>query len=774
MRRRRKQVAGGLSSVVLALAAAACGENLAADRPVDECARGAVETRVRYEEPSVPFDDECAMEEQTRQCVHGRWSAWEGSFEHEACAVSEPRDCENPAAEHGTTNHRVRYEASEVPFGNECSAEAQTRTCGDGSWSEWTGSFAAESCTVGDPLACSDPDAGHGTTDVRSRYATPSVPFGQSCQSEEQTRTCGNGAWSEWTGSFLHETCAVDPPLACTNPDMPHGATDVRMRYSTPTVPYGSTCESEEQGRACSNGTWSEWSGSYEYETCVGAGLVAIRILPSKPVLGLGEDFFFRAVGTLDVGSDQDITSLVSWSSEDPSVVELTGSDGAAIGRANGSTIVRATAEGLETEVTAVVRDWRYRTLDSFDGFALDFSGDHQAQVLAAWVVSGSQPGGEMVKESIWENDWWDAPSVVADEDDVVPNVRAGINPLGDRHVLWTKPLRTVPPTFYVRARHRDYHTGLWSEISTLTSAGDDLKAPSLAVAHGGHSLATWFEDGAQRFASFTFRTGWEPSLTWILGRRSHAAGIDAIGNGILLATDTWLSPTAGAGVYAYHYDRATRSVGNRIPVWDTADETAPYETLGSKVRLGMDASGNAMMAWVREHGDDSALMVARYVADAGWEPASVLLDGGDAQILIGNMSVHPTGIAALAFSSNFGGQGHRVFAATFAPESGWESPTPLSTAGKFVALPELFERDTVATGYEGRAIAVWSEPVGGGLYLLRVSRYDPEIGWSVPFNLDVANSFTHESAFGLLEGWFVGYFRDGSGDRTISSYVFR
>ena len=153
--------------------------------------------------------------------------------------------------------------------------------------------------------------------------------------------------------------------------------------------------------------------------------------------------------------------------------------------------------------------------------------------------------------------------------------MRAGINPAGDRHVLWTKPLRTVPPTFYVRARHRDYHTGSWSQVSTLTSLSDDHKAPSLAVADSG-SLATWFEGGAQRFASFTFRTGWEPSSTWLLGRRSHAVSVDAIGNGILLATDTWLSPTAGAGVYAYHYDRATRSVGDRIPVWETSDETAP------------------------------------------------------------------------------------------------------------------------------------------------------------------------------------------------------
>jgi hypothetical protein len=57
------------------------------------------------------------------------------------------------------------------------------------------------------PSACgAAPD---GATETRRRFASATVPFGGSCQEEEQTRTCEAGTWTAWSGSFASEVCAV-------------------------------------------------------------------------------------------------------------------------------------------------------------------------------------------------------------------------------------------------------------------------------------------------------------------------------------------------------------------------------------------------------------------------------------------------------------------------------------------------------------------------------------------------------------------------------------
>jgi hypothetical protein len=750
---------------------AGCEDLPARDDPREpECAAGAAETRVRYQEPSVAFGEACAMEEQTRSCAGGRWTAWEGSFEYYGCEVSEPRDCQNPAAAHATTESRFRFEAFEVPFGGECTSEEQSRTCYDGAWSGWSGNFAAATCRVGDPAACTAPDAGHGTGDVRVRYATATVPFGETCQSEQQTRTCFNGEWSQWTGSHSFESCMVDPPAACTDPEMPHGATDQRIRFLEPEAPVVS-CESEQQSRTCFDGTWSEWSGTYEFETCDSPELAAIRILPSKPILDVQESYPFRAIGTLEDGSEEDISDRVAWSSDAPAIVTVSDA-GLATGKSIGSATVRAAVENLEAEVAAEVYRWRYATLDYYLGLALDFGGDRTDRVTLGWVVDDAVPG--TLYERTWEQGVWSSITEVATEDDGVSGLRVATNSRGDKHVLWTKPTGATPGTFEVRARDLHFQSNTWSDISTLTSTGDDPRAPSLSVSHLGHSLATWFEAGAQAYAAFSASGGWPSSGTPLAGRHSHAAAVDLFGDGIILAAETQSSPTVGGAVHAYHYVRDDDSVGPPIIVWETSTEGGVPEELASDVRLGMDGTGNAIVAWVRKHGDQSAVMTARYDADTGWEPASVLFDAGESPIVLGNLSVHVSGTAALAFASSSGGQGLRLFVATFAPASDWSAPTPLSSAGREVLWTELVERETVATNHDGRALAVWSEPNDTGTSWLVARRYDPDIGWGAPRFVALGGFFTHESAFGVRDGWFVGYVQELTNQTLIKSATFR
>ena len=56
---------------------------------------------------------------------------------------------------------------------------------------------------------CSDPTTASGKSDLRVRYQSASVNAPATCQAEAQERTCTNGNWDAWSGTFSHDTCAV-------------------------------------------------------------------------------------------------------------------------------------------------------------------------------------------------------------------------------------------------------------------------------------------------------------------------------------------------------------------------------------------------------------------------------------------------------------------------------------------------------------------------------------------------------------------------------------
>ena len=257
----------GLSILILS----ACEDDI--PPPTEpECLEGAFEERVQYRTPSVPFGEACEAETQRRVCAGDVWSSWSGTFSAAACEVTGDADCRDPDGAHGTSERRLRYPAASVPFGHVCLAEEQVHTCSDGTWSPWSGTATSETCDVAEPAVCHDPDTRHGGIVWRTRYAAEMVPFDQECQLEDQVRTCHDGVWSAWSGTYTAETCRAPAPRACTEPDAPHLDGEWRTRYAQARVPSGQACVSEYQWRSCYDGTWSPWSGSYVHETCSDRG----------------------------------------------------------------------------------------------------------------------------------------------------------------------------------------------------------------------------------------------------------------------------------------------------------------------------------------------------------------------------------------------------------------------------------------------------------------------------------------------------------------------
>jgi hypothetical protein len=105
------------------------------------------------------------------------------------CTMHQMRSCDSTPS--GGMDSRIRYQAPSAPAGSACAPETQTRTCTDGAWSDWSGSFAFEACSV-DSGTCPGGDL---LFDVQ--------PIGAGAQ-------CANGGQRARSGTDLNHDCQLN------------------------------------------------------------------------------------------------------------------------------------------------------------------------------------------------------------------------------------------------------------------------------------------------------------------------------------------------------------------------------------------------------------------------------------------------------------------------------------------------------------------------------------------------------------------------------------
>jgi len=153
---------------------------------------------------------------------------------------------------HGSTESRIAYSLSSVPYGQNCSnyQQSQTRTCNNGSWTAWSGVYTYSSCTVQAASSCGSIVS--GAYEIRTMYQASSVSEGSSCVSETQSRKCTNGQFGNWSGSYTKFECTMS-----------------RIRYENATAPSGGVCKSETQIMSCVGGVCGVWTPNhYVNNTC--------------------------------------------------------------------------------------------------------------------------------------------------------------------------------------------------------------------------------------------------------------------------------------------------------------------------------------------------------------------------------------------------------------------------------------------------------------------------------------------------------------------------
>lgn len=210
------------------------------------------QTVTAFSNSTEPFGQSCVSQQRT--CTNGQLS---GTYAFGSCAVNAPQAClfNGQTVASGTTV--TAYDNSTVPYGQTCSSQA--RLCTNGALS---GTFAYGTCAPEAPASCLFNGQTVASGTAISGYQTSSVPYGQTCIA--QSRVCTNGVLS---GSYTFGSCAPNAPASCIFNGQTITSGSSTTAYSTSSVPFGQTCQSQPDD--CTNGVLSS---SYTYGSCaVGA-----------------------------------------------------------------------------------------------------------------------------------------------------------------------------------------------------------------------------------------------------------------------------------------------------------------------------------------------------------------------------------------------------------------------------------------------------------------------------------------------------------------------
>ena len=267
--------------------------------------------------------------------------------------------------------------------------------------------------------------------------------------------------------------------------------------------------------------------------------------------------------------------------------------------------------------------------------------------------------------------------------------------------------------------------TGAWLAPAQL-GLGQE---PVVAASAGGDVVAAWrsVENGGVVRASFRPAGGrWQPVVEWPAWAGSPRVAIDRKGSAIV----TWIALRENSATVA----ASVRPAGRR---WETPVQLSSQDEWATDPRVGMDAAGNAFVAWRSSRWPES--IQTRYLsAETGtWAPAVALAAYGYSEL---ELSVSPGGQALLVWDVSFD-VGYGVAAAVGAGGR-WEQP---AFVGRSREGDDWFTRPkAIAPAIGDRsAVVAWQYSIHGNGVIEATVR-PAGGGWEASVDL----SFTDGQAF--------------------------
>ncbi len=195
-----------------------------------------------YQNSSVLFGQSCVS--QNRICTNGTLS---GSYNFGSCSAGAAASCLFNGQSLASGQTVKSYQSSTVAFGRTCIS--QDRLCTNGNLS---GSYNYGSCSSGTAASCLLDGRTIAHNESVQTFNSRSVSYGQSCQS--LLRLCNNGSL-DGNSAFQFLTCAPSSGLSCNFKGQAVSSGSSVLAFLATSVPYGQSCQSEN--RVCTNGNLS-------------------------------------------------------------------------------------------------------------------------------------------------------------------------------------------------------------------------------------------------------------------------------------------------------------------------------------------------------------------------------------------------------------------------------------------------------------------------------------------------------------------------------------
>src|ERR1051325_646826 len=198
----------------------------------------------------------------------------------------------------------------------------------------------------------------------------------------------------------------------------------------------------------------------------------------------------------------------------------------------------------------------------------------------------------------------------------------------------------------------------------------------------------------------YTAGTGWgidtvlNPSA-FLTSASSPQVGFDQNGNAIA----AWL---ADGRAYVSRYNKTTNA-------WSSPQNVATRTDAVSKVNLKVDASGNAIVAWIQSDGTSNSVWVSRYSASANTWSTAQTIETNTAAASNASAAINASGQAVVAWLQTASGPTPpiKVYASRYV-NGAWQTPALLETNANTVSVPPA-----VALDASGNVQVVWQQSDG-------------------------------------------------------------
>jgi|GEM_PF-6942972 len=171
----------------------------------------------------IPCGDRCGVKVRTCDPVTGLWND-PPCVNEGLCSAGDERGCGNNGTEYCSDDCAWSGEC----LGQGCSGSPteicgncgiKTRTCNNGTWSDWGACLSQGECSPDSTQEC-----GNGGSKTCSAECTWNDCLGQNCIGDPEgscgncgtkTRTCNNGSWSDWSSCFGEGECSPGDSQEC-------------------------------------------------------------------------------------------------------------------------------------------------------------------------------------------------------------------------------------------------------------------------------------------------------------------------------------------------------------------------------------------------------------------------------------------------------------------------------------------------------------------------------------------------------------------------------